>query len=288
MKLLSQLDGLAGAPWGALFAVLSAGCSVAPLPPRTPELPLEDWERLSDSGPVMERTSVASGGALAESAEDALAKSTPVATKPSPTPAARTLTSTSGPPGGSECLELLGQRGVTFSTSEAVLGVATPVVVTGPIGGISFYSSERKPLVMDCRLALALFEVTDDLRALGVTKARYSGAYVYRTSHPGRMSMHAYGLAIDLHSFTFGSATFEVKKSFERGQGTACKKGMSELNLVACRIRRHGLFKEQLGPDDNAAHHDHFHLGLKPLPNELAGDLPWPAPPVRAKGHAAR
>jgi hypothetical protein len=143
---------------------------------------------------------------------------------------------------------------------------------------------------MDCRLALALAEIAGDLRELGVSKARYSGAYVYRTSHPGRMSMHAYGLAIDLHSFTFGAETLEVKKHFVRGLGNTCKKSMPALNQVACRVRRHSLFKEQLGPDDNRAHHDHFHFGLKPLPDELATDLPWPKParrPTRSK-RAAR
>ena len=70
----------------------------------------------------------------------------------------------------------------------------------------------------------------------------------------------------------------DVKKAFSRGRGTTCAAGMEPLNLVACRLRNRGLFKELIGPDDNAAHHDHFHLGLKPLPGEVAADLPWPAP----------
>ncbi|HEY3498761.1 MAG TPA: extensin family protein [Polyangiaceae bacterium] len=268
----------------AVFAASAAGCAVAPLPARTAELPLEAWERMAAPAPTLEPAKAAGDAAV----PDELAKSEPVAPKPAATPAETTLTSTAGPPGGDACLEQLGERGVSFARSEPVLGVATPVVVSGAIGGVSFYSHERKPLVMDCRLALALVGVTEELRALGVTKARYSGAYVYRTSHPGRLSMHAYGLAIDLHSFTFGTRTLEVKQSFSRGQGSACKKGMPELNLVACRVRRLGLFKEQLGPDDNAAHRDHFHLGLKPLPQEVAADLPWPAAPARSKRRAAR
>jgi hypothetical protein len=58
------------------------------------------------------------------------------------------------------------------------------------------------------------------------------------------------------------------------------------LNLVACRIRAHGVFKEQLGPDDNAAHFDHFHVALKPLPGEVPEDLPLPATPERPKRRA--
>jgi hypothetical protein len=271
----------------ALFLALSSACAaVPPLPALTAELPLEDWERGAASGaePMAMPKTPSDGASAGQVGEGSLAKSENAAPKRAPAP---TLTSTAGPPGGGACLSELEQRGVSFSRSEPVLGVATPIVVNGPIGGVSFYSHERKALVMDCRLALALSEIADELRELGVTKARYSGAYVYRTSHPGRMSMHAYGLAIDLHSFTFGSETFEVKKSFVRGQGSACKKSMPELNLVACRIRRHGLFKEQLGPDDNAAHKDHFHLALKPLPDELATDLPWPKP-VRRQTRAKR
>jgi hypothetical protein len=278
-----------GAPLALFVALTSACAAVPPLPALTSELPLEAWERRAAPEPMHLEKVQGEGASAGQTGDTPLAKSENAAPKRAPV-LVPTATSTAGPPGGDECLSELERRGVRFSRSDAVLGVATPIVVNGPIGGVSFYSNERKVLVMDCRLALALSDVAGDLRELGVTKARYSGAYVYKTSHPGRMSMHAYGLAIDLHSFTFANETLEVKKSFLRGLGGACKKSMPPLNLVACRIRRHGLFKEQLGPDDNAAHRDHFHLGLKPLPDELATDLPWPkaAPrPARSK-RAAR
>jgi hypothetical protein len=108
------------------------------------------------------------------------------------------------------------------------------------------------------------------------------------------MSMHAYGLAADLHAFHVGGTTLEVKRDFARARGSACGAGTPALNQIACRIRAHGVFKEQLGPDDNAAHFDHFHLGLKPLPGELAEDLPMPAaaprraPRSNTKSHAKR
>jgi hypothetical protein len=193
-------------------------------------------------------------------------------------------------PGGADCLAELAVRGVSFSKTESVLGVATPVAVSGPIGGVQFYSHERKPMLLDCRLALALYELAPDFRALGVTRVRYSGAYVYRTSHPGRMSMHAYGLAIDLHAFEIEGQKLEVKRSFQRGQGTRCGAGSAPLNRLACRIRQRGLFKEQIGPDDNAAHRDHFHLALKPLPGELAANLPWPkaAPKASRRKRSSR
>jgi hypothetical protein len=192
-------------------------------------------------------------------------------------------------PGGADCLSELAATGTRFAKSAPVLGIATPVVVQGPLGGIPYYTLEKKPMVADCRLALALVRIAPELTALGVTKVRFSSTYVYRTSHPGRMSMHAYGLAIDVHALEIDGTMLDVKKAFTRGRGTACTAGMAPLNLVACRLRNTGLFKELIGPDDNAAHHDHFHLGLKPLAGELAADLPWPkAPKVTRRARSAR
>jgi len=90
------------------------------------------------------------------------------------------------------------------------------------------------------------------------------------------MSMHAYGLAVDLHAFHVAGSTLEVKREFLRGE--SCRGSVALLNRVLCGVRAHGSFKEHLGPDDNAAHFDHFHLALKPLPGELADNLPLPAP----------
>jgi hypothetical protein len=199
-----------------------------------------------------------------------------------------TTTAPSSVPGGSDCLDELAETGTRFVRSAPVLGIATPVVIQGPLGGIPYYTLEKKPMVADCRLALALVRIAPDLEALGVTRVRFSSTYVYRTSHPGRMSMHAYGLAIDVHALEIGGTMLDVKKAFTRGQGTTCSAGMAPLNLVACRLRNRRLFKELLGPDDNRAHHDHFHLGLKPLAGEVAADLPWPTVTRRARNARGR
>jgi len=262
--------------WLTLVLSLLPGCTaVRPLPAATPELPLQPWESVAVGGEA--------GAPKSQPAPNsaAFAKATPAAPRAVPRTAAPAHAGGTGP-GGADCLSELALRGVRFMKSDAVLGVATPVEISGPIGGVQFYSHEKKPMLLDCRLALALHEIAPDFRALGVTRVRYSGAYVYRTSHPGRMSMHAYGLAIDLHAFEVDAQMLEVKRSFERGQGTRCGSGSAPLNRIACRIRQRGLFKEQIGPDDNAAHRDHFHLGLKPLPGELAADLPWPKPAPKA------
>jgi hypothetical protein len=250
-----------------LSAALAGCATVPPLPAPTPELPLAAWEGGATPPQDAARTSSANARspALAKTARRNASDSgfaPPSATSASPIP------------GSATCLRELHARGVHFRESAPVVGIHTPIVLEGPLDGIRFYASDHRPFLADCRLVLALRVVTPELRALGVTDVRFSGAYVYKQTHPGRMSMHAYGLAADLHAFTVAGTTHEVKHDFARGAG--CGGSLPVLNQIACRIRAHGVFKEQLGPDDNAAHFDHFHVGLKPLPGELAPNLPLP------------
>jgi hypothetical protein len=261
----------------ALLAALPACSAVPPLPPATPEVPRAAWEP-PEAGAELGPTHTSS------TAAPALAKTVmpPVGSAPddgfAPPPA---TSASSSIPGGATCLSALQSRRVPFRASGPVTGIATPVILNGHLRGIRFYAADKRPFLADCRLLLALDEVAGELAALGVTEVRFSGAYVYKLTHPGRMSMHAYGLAADLHAFRIGGTLLEVKHDFSRGRGTACSSGMPALNLVACRLRGRGVFKEQLGPDDNAAHFDHFHVGLKPLPGEVQAELPMPASPHR-------
>jgi len=259
---------------------------VRPLPPATPELPLAAWEQQPTAGaePGATPTSAYSGApSLAKTGTTSHGAAPPATGTGLYAPPATTAASPI--PGGTACIGELKTHGVPFRENAPVLGIATPVVLTGTLHGIRFYAPDHRPFLADCRLLLALDAIAPDLRALGVSEVRFSGAYVYKLAHPGRMSMHSYGLAADLHAFQVSGTTLEVKSAFARARGTACSAGMPALNLIACRIRAHGVFKEQLGPDDNAAHFDHFHLGLKPLPGELATDLPMPAPPPRRAPH---
>ncbi|HEX5098594.1 MAG TPA: extensin family protein [Polyangiaceae bacterium] len=269
-----------------LAAALPACATVPPLPKPTTELPLAAWEREASPGDEY--------GAAPSSSRDgapALAKTVhePVAPPPAAGFAPPPATTAASPiPGGPECLSELHSRNIPFRASAPVLGIATPVVLAGPLRGLRFYASDKRPFLADCRLLLALDEIAPELLALGVSEVRFSGAYVYKLTHPGRMSMHAYGLAADLHAFHVRGTTLEVKRDFAHARGTACSSGMPTLNLVACRMRAHGVFKELLGPDDNAAHFDHFHVGLKPLPGEVAADLPLPAPPPRRRARSSK
>ena len=172
-------------------------------------------------------------------------------------------------PGSSECLARLAGHGVRFHALDHELGVRTPIVVEGPIAGVRYYTGGNGPLIADCRLVLALALVGGELTAYGVTDVRFSGAYVYRLSAKRRVSLHAYGLALDMHGFTRAGVHYEVQRDFRRGLGTRLETDAPVLNAIATRFHHSGLFHEYLTPDDNADHHDHVHVGVSPLPDEV-------------------
>lgn len=172
-------------------------------------------------------------------------------------------------PGSADCLTRLHARGVRFRALAHELGVHTPIAVDGPIAGVRYYTGESGPLIADCRLVLALALVGVELAAYGVSDVRFSGAYVYRLSAKGRVSLHAYGLAIDMHGFTRSGVHYEVERNFHKGLGTALEADAPVTNAIAARFHNSGLFHEYLTPDDNADHHDHVHVGVSPLPDEV-------------------
>lgn len=137
------------------------------------------------------------------------------------------------------------------------------MVVEGPIGGIRFLTEGREELVCDCRLVLALDWSARLLQPMGVRAMNHSGAYVYRTTRSGRPSLHARGLAIDVHGIQVGEQWYWVKRDYQSGLRDGC--GGPVLNDISCRLRHLRLFRELITPDHNRDHHDHFHLGIPPL-----------------------
>jgi hypothetical protein len=172
-------------------------------------------------------------------------------------------------PGSADCLARLSEHGVRFHTLDHEIGVKTPIVVDGPIASIRYYTGANGPLIADCRLVLALALVGPELVSFGLTDVRFSGAYVYRLSNKGRVSLHAYGLAIDMHGFTRSGVHYEVDHDFKKGLGATLSEDVPVANAIANRFRNSGLFHEYLTPDDNADHHDHVHVGVSPLPDEV-------------------
>lgn len=137
-----------------------------------------------------------------------------------------------------------------------------PVVLESPVGGVHYWASDRRPLLVDCRLGLALHRIGPVLRQHGIEKVRFSGAYVNRTTRRGRPSLHARGLAVDIHDWVVGSDTITVKQHYARGAG--CGDEAPLLNRLACSLSATGLFRELLTPDYDRDHHDHFHLAVRP------------------------
>lgn len=187
------------------------------------------------------------------------------------------------------CLDGLRERQIAFVEWPAK-GIRTPVRIAGPIGAVRLRSHDPrlagKPALMDCELARALFEMGPTFRANGVRELLYSGAYQYRTRHGStRLSEHAHGMAIDVHAFVLdtagsengGGTVIEVSRDFEPRVGkwavlldaTECvghpRTDVGRLlRTLACRLRASSVLREVITPDDNADHHDHFHLEAYP------------------------
>jgi hypothetical protein len=170
-------------------------------------------------------------------------------------------------PSGDECLSQLRSSGVAFQLVSEKRGVATPVAIDGPIGGVRYWTLGAGPMVSDCRLALALAKVAPELRALGISAMRFSGAYSYRMAKVGRLSLHAYGLAIDVHEVTADGKSYVVARDFAKGLPNGCAVDAPLLNRLACRLQQLRLFQELLTPDSNADHHDHLHIAIARAPD---------------------
>jgi hypothetical protein len=169
-------------------------------------------------------------------------------------------------PSGDACLGELRTAGVPFQVVSEKRGVATPIAIEGPIGGVRYWTVGAGPMVSDCRLALALAKVAPELRGLGISAMRFSGAYSYRMARVGRLSLHAYGLALDVHEVTADGKSYVVARDFAKGLANGCAAEAPLLNRVACRLAQLRLFQELLTPDSNADHHDHLHIAIARAP----------------------
>ncbi|HYP88560.1 MAG TPA: extensin family protein [Polyangiaceae bacterium] len=165
-------------------------------------------------------------------------------------------------PSGDPCLSQLRETGVAFQIVAEKRGVSTPISIEGPIGGVRYWTVGSGPMVADCRLALALHKVAPELRALGISAMRFSGAYSYRMARVGRLSLHAYGLALDVHEVIADGRSYVVQRDFARGLPNGCAEQAPLLNRLACRLAQLRLFQELLTPDSNADHHDHIHVAI--------------------------
>jgi hypothetical protein len=185
----------------------------------------------------------------------------PVQTPPAWFPESQTYPGLSLP-SGAACAGWLAARGIRYEPLADRRGIETPVAASSPVGGVRWTITPAGPLVADCRLVLALAQVGPELAALGISEVRYSSAYSYRFTRTGRLSLHARGLAIDVHEVKTPDGSARVLSDFARGVGDGCAPQLPLLNRAVCRLRAAGLFREVITPDHDADHQDHVHLGV--------------------------
>lgn len=143
-------------------------------------------------------------------------------------------------------------------------GIASPVELGSEVAGIRYRPTAAWPLVVDCRFALVLTNMGRVLRRHHVSTLEFSHAHVYRPTRAGRLSLHANGLALDIHRAILDDGTaLSVSRDYvthlaRRG----CLPSAKPLNQLACELAASGWFAEFFTPDDNADHRDHFHVGI--------------------------
>ena len=148
--------------------------------------------------------------------------------------------------GGEQCLKTLKARGVDFvahGTRPNGQCTIKNAVRISKINGIKL-----KPTIeMNCKSALATSKWLADINA---TRMTHIGTFNCRTQRGSALaSEHSFGTAIDITSINGASVSEDWGKDTNKGRYLA--KAYSS----ACRI-----FANVVGPDDNKAHSDHFHL----------------------------
>jgi hypothetical protein len=177
------------------------------------------------------------------------------------------------PNGRGSCYWALRRLGVRYSRVRR-RKIRNAVMVRGPIGGVRYVTwPKKKRLVLDCSLVVSLAAAGPTLRAHGITEVSYSSAYQIRNiMGTGRLSMHAYGLAIDLHTFNGDKIDLlSIEHDYEQGLGNDADcvgkpltKAGAVLRRIDCWMSRSRLFRLVIGPDYNISHHNHFHVEVRP------------------------
>jgi hypothetical protein len=172
------------------------------------------------------------------------------------------------------CYADLEAAGVRFQRvpQERAPGVAWPIELAGPIGGVRVYGGAKDAPTnyLDCSLAMALVEWAPELEREGVIGLQHYSMYRRdaRVGQSTKESGHALGRAIDVAYFDlrdgsrfsvltdWKSRTRGVEPCSVRSSGPR-EKLMREL---VCDALSHELFQTVLTPHYNAAHKNHLHL----------------------------
>jgi len=182
-----------------------------------------------------------------------------------------------------QCFAELDRLGVPYRRQPSASGIRTPIRLTGPVAGVRYRGLGRRPdatpySLLDCRMAVALVELSAILRGLGVVEGRYYS--IHRPHHRGKpvgsggRIGHRGGMAIDLASLTLADgATLTVLNEFRgrRGRpvcGPDADPGSTPaarlLRQVVCRAEERRLFNVLLTPNHDYPHRNHFHMEVRP------------------------
>lgn len=158
-------------------------------------------------------------------------------------------------------------------------GVATPVRLSGPMNGVAFVTPGARSVygTLDCRLALALEELSRVLASHSVAEVYIDNLYRPRARLPGKRkkpSQHSYGLAVDVMGFKLVDGRRLVVEADFQGELGAPPCGPDAalvepteaavaLRTLVCDIAREGIFHHMLTPNYDRAHADHLHLDIK-------------------------
>lgn len=174
------------------------------------------------------------------------------------------------PTGGMDqgCLARLRQAKVNFRLLGGVKGVKTPVEVQSErLGGVAYRKAwnNKRRFILDCRMVEALVVLGRAIRAAGVAGIYYSSTWRYSMVRgQGRLSQHAYGLAIDITAIEGAFGYASVVKDYEQGiwgcgNRNKTPKG-SVFRKFYCAIFGKGAFAQVFTPDTDRFHRDHFHV----------------------------
>ena len=152
--------------------------------------------------------------------------------------------------GGTECLSELNRLSVSYAAlgdqSNGNCSINNAVRVT------KFRATNiSSPLLMNCRAAL---QTARWLEAIEATSITHMGTYNCRKQRgSGLVSEHSFANAIDVSEINGATLTRDWRK------GNAKSEYLMSAQNQAC-----DYFNNVVGPDDNKAHEDHFHLDLGP------------------------
>jgi hypothetical protein len=208
----------------------------------------------------------------------------PADEEPAPTAAdPRPLATRLGTLSGRRCFAALDRARVPYRRIGEIDDVAYPIRLTGPVGGVTYRNPSRIPevamsSVVDCRLALALVELSAILRSHDIVAVTHFS--IHRESHHGRpvetggSTGHRGALAIDAALFHRRDGTvLSVLRDFKGRRGApvcgsraapGATPAARALRDIVCRAAERHLFHVMLTPNHDRDHRNHFHLELRP------------------------